>query len=340
MGLSGFFLFCSGAAKGYLKRSPSEHNKYIGIGATVFFTAVFAFLASAYALFTVFENYFISIGFGLIWGSMIFNLDRYIVSSMKKTGKIWQEWGMAIPRLILATLLAVVISRPLELKIFQPEIEEELILMKEEIRLEQENAVQKRYSDGLQKLEAEWMATQAIADSARYRRDKLASMAMQEADGTGGSMQKNLGPIFKVKKEKADLAAAEYDSIAKAVNSLLQEKNLELSEFKARQSADIARITGDGFRGLAARLEALERLGQKYATIAWAGWFIFLLFIAIETAPVIVKLISMRGPLDEVQTIHEHRYIVSRVVEVSKMNHQANEELAYYLKPKLDQRIV
>jgi hypothetical protein len=34
-----------------------EQTKYVGgIGATVFFTAVMAFIASAYALFTVFDS--------------------------------------------------------------------------------------------------------------------------------------------------------------------------------------------------------------------------------------------------------------------------------------------
>ena len=35
-------------------------------------------------MFTVFEDVWISAGFGILWGLMIFNLDRYIVSSIKK----------------------------------------------------------------------------------------------------------------------------------------------------------------------------------------------------------------------------------------------------------------
>ena len=35
-------------------------------------------------MFTVFEDVWISAGFGILWGFMIFNLDRYIVSSIKK----------------------------------------------------------------------------------------------------------------------------------------------------------------------------------------------------------------------------------------------------------------
>ena len=55
--LQQFFMLCSGADTDILKTcSKGEQNKYAGIGATVFFTAVMAFIASAYALFTVFDN--------------------------------------------------------------------------------------------------------------------------------------------------------------------------------------------------------------------------------------------------------------------------------------------
>ena len=67
--LKKFFWMCSGADTDILSDCPkSEQVKFAGIGGTVFFTAVMAFLASAYALFTVFDHYFAAIGFGLIWG--------------------------------------------------------------------------------------------------------------------------------------------------------------------------------------------------------------------------------------------------------------------------------
>ena len=48
---------CSGADPDLLNESPkSEQIKYAGIGGTVFFTAVMAFISGSYALFTVFDN--------------------------------------------------------------------------------------------------------------------------------------------------------------------------------------------------------------------------------------------------------------------------------------------
>ena len=104
-----FFLFCSGVESSVLEKCPTDRNKYAGIGATVFFTGVLAFFSSGYALFTVFDSYWLSGAFGMVWGLMIFNLDRYIVMSMKSNGKWWRDFFVAFPRLLLAVLLAVLL---------------------------------------------------------------------------------------------------------------------------------------------------------------------------------------------------------------------------------------
>lgn len=67
--LKRFFLLCSGADIPLLNEcSHGEQNKYVGIGATVFFTAVMAAIAASYALYTVFDQVLIAVFFGLLWG--------------------------------------------------------------------------------------------------------------------------------------------------------------------------------------------------------------------------------------------------------------------------------
>ena len=104
-----FFWLCSGSSFNIIQRHPTEGSKYAGIGATIFFTGIFAALSASYAFYTVFDNYYIAVGSGLLWGAMIFNLDRYIVSSMRKRGSTGGELLMASPRIILAVLIALVI---------------------------------------------------------------------------------------------------------------------------------------------------------------------------------------------------------------------------------------
>ena len=145
--LQRFFIFCSGADTAILDEcSPGERTKYAGIGATVFFTAVMAAIAAAYALYTVFDNYSSAVFFGIIWGLLIFNLDRFIVSTIKKRNSFFDELIQASPRIALAIIIAIVISKPLELKIFEKEINQVLLTEKNEMTLANKDQLALQYT--------------------------------------------------------------------------------------------------------------------------------------------------------------------------------------------------
>lgn len=94
-----------------------------------------AFLASAYALFTVFDSIYPALIFGFVWSLLIFNLDRFIVSTIKKRDRFMDEFLQATPRIALAIIIAIVISKPLEIKIFEKEINTVLLKEKNEMEL-------------------------------------------------------------------------------------------------------------------------------------------------------------------------------------------------------------
>ena len=123
--LNEFMWFCSGANRDILIKCPNEYSKYFGMGGTILFTALMATLSGGYAFYTAFNNASIAICFGLFWGAMIFNLDRFIVNTMYSDGEptiSLKEFLGGLPRLIIAIFLGVVISYPLELKLFEDEI--------------------------------------------------------------------------------------------------------------------------------------------------------------------------------------------------------------------------
>lgn len=64
------------------------------------------------------------------WAMMIFFLDRFITNTMYSNGKStisWIEFYSALPRIIISVFLGIVISIPLELKIFNSEIKNYII---------------------------------------------------------------------------------------------------------------------------------------------------------------------------------------------------------------------
>lgn len=318
--LNRFFWWCSGAHQDLLVKCPTESSKYVGIGATVFFTGVFAALAASYAMYTVFDNVWPAMGVGLVWGLMIFNLDRYIVSSMRKEGNTGKELLMALPRIILAVLISLVIAKPLEMKIFDKEIRGELTIMEQQTRTAQESEIRARYAEDQQRLNAEieGLKQEIIAKTAS--RDELRRLAQAEADGTGGTMRRNAGPIYAIKKADADRVDQELLALTQRNESLILEKVAASLRNDSVVNAEIIALEKQKLDGPAARMEALSRLTAGSTAIWLANWFIVLLFIAVETAPVFVKLISPQGPYDHLLKIEEHGFEGQRIEQVAQTN--------------------
>jgi len=336
--IKNFFWWCSGANKQLLLKSKTETSKYVGIGATVFFTGVFAALAGAYALFMVFDNAVSAIIFGVIWGLMIFNLDRYIVSSMRKEGRFFNEIKMALPRLILAVLISLVIAKPLELKIFEKEINGELAIMEQEVLNEQADAVKMRFDDQRGQIENRINRLKKEIDVKTQTRDKLRKIAQDEADGTGGSMKVNAGPIYQIKKADADKVDEELQILIARNSVLIAEQEAELDKVMTTTEANIDNLPQQQLNGPAARLEALSRITADSYAIWLANLFILLLFIAIETAPVFVKLITPIGPYDHLLKLEEYTFEIQRAEEVGIMTAQAKERTARL--PNLEREFV
>lgn len=142
-----FTWWCAGADRPLLRMCPADHSKYAGIGTVILFTALMATFSSFIAMQFVLDvgneglldwahmkanpsPYVIAGIFAVFWGLMIFFLDRFITNTMYSDGKVtisWLEFRSALPRIVISILLGIVISAPLELKIFDKEIQEYLL---------------------------------------------------------------------------------------------------------------------------------------------------------------------------------------------------------------------
>lgn len=325
--LQDFFLFCSGADSGILEKCPTDRNKYTGIGATVFFTGVLAFFSSGYALYTVFDNGWMALAFGLVWGLMIFNLDRYIVMSMKSNGNWGRDFLVAFPRLLLAVLLAVVISKPLELKVFEKEIRAEMLQMEQEVFKQQEDRVKARYQEQIAAIREQVQGLKSEILLKTATRDSLSKNAVQEADGTGGSRKKNLGPIYLTKKAAADQAQVELNAFLLENQPLIRTKELAVEQLETAAQTDIAQLDRGKYDGFAARIDALSRLADRSLAIFYASIFITLLFIAVETVPILVKLISYRSPYDYELQQQEHVFQMANLEHTTLLSNRVKNQL-------------
>jgi Domain of unknown function (DUF4407) len=332
--LLGFFIFCSAADKNVLSRCPaSEHNKYASIGATVFFTGVLASLSGGYALYTVFNNVWIATALGLFWGVLVFNLDRFIVSTIKKSEPKYGQLRQVIPRLMLAVFLAIVISKPLELKIFEQEIGERMyysglnkmeqldILFEEKISNQQK---------GIQRLQAQ----------TEERRMQVASYYEQykcECEGTCGTGEKGFGSECKRKQLKYEEEQQDYLEIKKENDNLATGILLDIKQLKADRAKHKSELKSSFATGLMARLEALGDLPSG------PSWAIVMLLICIEIAPIFAKLLSPFGPYDHLLKSIEYDYEIEEISSISMRNQKLNNHLtlvASVEQEKIDQQIM
>ena len=293
--LKKFFIICSGADTDILDNCAiGEQNKYAGIGATVFFTAVMAFIACSYALYTVFDNMLAAACFGFVWGLLIFNLDRFIVSTIKKRDNSIDEIIQASPRLILAVIIAVVISKPLELKIFEKEINQVLLEQKNDLTLANQTQIAEQFTPDLQALENDISELQSQIITKEAEVNALYDVYISEAEGTAGTQLLGKGPVYKEKRDKHDAALTELQQLKLDNKAKIEATEAQIAQLKSDYDTQVTNTQPiiDGFDGLMARVSALGKL-------PWLpSLFILLLFLAVETSPIFAKLISPKGEYD------------------------------------------
>jgi len=311
--LTEFFWFCSGAHRDTLLKYPTEHNKYVGIGATIFFTALFATLSGGYAMYFVFAGTETAMPFaflfGIIWGLAIFNMDRYIVSSISKSGTTGQQILQATPRILLAIMIGIVISRPLELKIFDKEIRQQLktsYLNLQRARIDTLNRTfDLKYAQELEKtanFKIEKDSLEKDINRSRYilNQEVFGDKTNQTSGITGYGLYAKQKESIVVQKElrleflRKELAAMDtFFTNRKQLDGLTQQRM-----FSGNQLDSLANVAGFADRNRALGQLSYKEDGSRDMDNYLAISFIAFLFILFECLPVFVKLMSNKGPYD------------------------------------------
>jgi hypothetical protein len=309
-----FLWSAAGGDRYFLERGTySDQIKYMCLGGIIFATGAMAGLAGGYAFYTIFSpkgfaldnnsvdlaTVILSIIFGVIWGLMIFNIDRFIVTSTGKgdgTEKItWDELKSAIPRIIMGAIIAITISKPIEIRMFQTEIGNELYKKQQKLITEFENTTNANFEGRLKVVEDE------LGNVGKQKQDLIERIKKAERD-----MQDNL--MGRVKG-----IAAGNGKLTKAIQSQIDDLNKELGRFneinKVKiKTADTKRQklltekdlvlknnekVAQGLDGL------LERIKLAHKVAGWEiSLFITLLFMVIELTPIFFKLMLTKTPYD------------------------------------------
>ena len=328
-----FLWKCGGSDEQILRYAPySDHIKNAGIGGVVLATTVMAALAMGFAMHTIFGdnikgvhqgNWFVTIPISLVWGLIIFNLDRFIVATVKGDGteKItMSEWGSMLPRLVMAILIGLTISAPLETYIFQKEITREWKLSMDQL------AISKKYE--IEQVENQYNfeideKVKVLEKDAKLQDEivqKWSKAFEEEASGMRGG--RGIGPEAKAMKSELDKATIKLEKIERTRDSLrnIQKGNEKSIKHKQDSVMDLTKKEQPGFLDQIMMLERLSstcKSVQKfdpatnkivkgkeieiYGSAFWPIWLVRLLFMIVEIAPVIFKFMLNKSSYDYMQ---------------------------------------
>jgi len=281
------------------------------LGGIIVATGVMAAFAGGYAFYTIFEQrgsaiertfqplvIFISAIFGVLWGLMIFNLDRFIVSS---TGKgdgteaiTWAELKGALPRIAMGAIIALTISKPVEIRMFKSEIDAALHERQLVLRKEYETRTRVNYDERLKLIDAELGKFEKEKEDLKSKVTNAEKELTDQLQGRGGAPAGDgkLSQALKGIRDKLDSDLVNFDETNKErIAGLRTQKSNLMAEMDGELSKNT--VVANGLDGLLERI----KLSHEIAGF-WISLFITLLFMAIELTPIFFKLMLVKSPYD------------------------------------------
>lgn len=340
---------CAGGDRFLLERATySDQVKYMCLGGIVLATGVMASLAGGYAFYTIFApksaevldkmktagntlevptdplTVLLSVIFGIIWGLIIFNIDRFIVASTGKgdgTEKITRsELVGALPRIFMGAIIAITISKPVEIRMFKSEIDVELQNAQMEKEKEFRDKVDAEFNIEIGKVQKEINKYDSGIQDKINRHKELEKQYIEEARIV------TVGPRAIAIKAQMDAVAKEIKNAQSApeYQNLLAEKNKleEERKTKLKNSYKVA----SGLDGLVERIKLSHKVAGNTIT-----FFITLLFLAIELTPVFFKLMLIKSPYDYIKDNNDDLIKTHHGIEVRYDYYKDKEGLERHL---------
>jgi hypothetical protein len=300
------FWKAAGADQYILERSTySDQIKYFCLGGIVVATGVMAGLAGGYAFYTIFapkdpvtgdlvfskSDLISSSIFGIIWGLIIFNIDRFIVTSTGKgdgTEEITkQELRSALPRMFMGIVIALTISKPIEIRMFQTEIQNRLTEIKEEKKRKNTENIENRFQNDLILKDKDInKLNERVNSSYLNYQDKFEKWSKKT---------KECNCTAPIHKAESNIALKQWNEAKEEVKDDLMRLKNERNEILLAKKQELKNlnINSEGLNGLALRIQLAHEV---------AGWeislFITLLFMVIELTPIFFKMMLIKGPYD------------------------------------------
>jgi len=242
------------------------------------------------------------------------------------------EFGRAIPRFLLAILISLVITRPIELKLFDREInayvEDEK--SKKIVQMQQQKELEFPRIGELN------TANEALRNEIGVKEvecNNLYEVAMDEAMGKSGartSGDPGKGPLFKERWGKSENCGRELTALRTRNEQTIAANQALITALEGQRDTAIAanKAKIDAMDGLLMRLKGHSVLTNENLSLALASLLIVGVFILLETAPMVVKLLSKRGPYEDICEAQDYEVLKSQQRRMTEADDEAETLLA------------
>ena len=292
--VSDFCAWLGGADKAVMAEVPTGRARFAQMGGVLLTTAGIAVVSMTFAMHNaVGAPWWLAGGIGIFWGFIILNLDRLLVLSIGATRNGRHMWLMAAPRLVMAAILAIVISTPLVLRIFASDISSQLFIIHEQTssqhktleansneaheaaQLQNQIAAQKSILAGhlpvtvtdpaLQTAQAAVAHLLAEQQTAQAALNNAIEAYQCEADGSGpgcagASNKYGQGPIYQAKLRVYEQDRAKLDQVTSELNGATAQEQAAEKNVASAQASTLA-------QDQVSAKTLLPKLKKQYAAI-------------------------------------------------------------------------
>lgn len=301
------FIWCSGASVEIVKKcDDKEISKYTNIGIVVFCVAFLSVFSATYFLSFAFntegtEFMWLYLPIGIVWGFIILSLDRAIVSTISKNDTLSVQIFKSIPRFALALMIGIVVATPLEVKIFEKEVDN---VIKDKVAKIVKDNIEKDYQSRLSFWEQKVKEAQSKYDIDKSMYEDEVAGKKSGIPGKGARaneyMRNELNSLDKLNIARDSLNNVRQDIVNVGQNTNWQK---EIDDY----------IKGN--IGVIERVKALYSLGNTHLAIT-------ILFVLVELLPLLTKLMSNKGAYDQLILDEEQN-----ALEVANLKNEKEAEL-------------
>jgi hypothetical protein len=291
--------WAGGAIPSMLVNCPTEQMKYTAIGVMMFFMALLASVSFAFFLSFSFEvsPIFAWLG-GFMWGCLMFNLERAVLTSFRKGETGLVSIGL---RLLLILSISFVIGEPLLLQLFHKEINLELIQKGRMVVTNARQEITARYQEEIDSLLNANREIQNRLDELENDRRNKEQVVISEIEGTVGTGKRGEGPAAKQKNKAFQEAVAKLNEYKSETTPTLSQNNLRLAEIRSEIETQ-TRLTENADQngdGILARHKSFISICLQNPSVALVGLFVFLILSLVDVLPFSFKVFGKKGVYDE-----------------------------------------